>query len=236
MMLVPPYGPQRENKRGRVWVLFVVIACCGGVWAGATTMHPPIVAAMDDATPWSVTVHISESGGAGNTVVFGQKPDASDGQDEYDLPEPPSPPQLPYLLAWFQTPFPAPYAQLLHEYKHCPSSRSVWNLSILWVAMPGNASSTVITMTWNPPANKTSDHFSLLLYENNTVIADILTDHSYSFHTTGAVHRFSIIYESSSSTNASETPGVPVIPLLVGTTIVIVLVLGVVIAYRARKT
>jgi hypothetical protein len=207
----------------------------GGAAAGVTTLHPPIVSAMDDTAPWSVTLHITETSGTGNTVVFGQKPDASDGQDGYDLPEPPSPPQMPYLLAWFQTPFPTPYERLLQEYKHAPSPRSVWNLSILWVATPGNASSTTITITWGPPNNTASEGFSLLLYENSTVLADMLTDHSYSFPTTGAVHRFSVVSERTSSGNSSETNEFPVLPLLVGV-IIVVFVIVLLLVYRTRKT
>jgi len=235
MMLLLQNVLPKKSHRMRLWVLIVITGLFGGVFAVFTTLHPPIVYAMDEATSWNVTLHITEASGTGNTVVFGQKPDASDGQDGYDLPEPPSPPQMPYLLAWFQTPFPAPYEQLLQEYKQCPSLRSVWNLSILWVASPGNTSSTTITITWDSPINAASGQFSLLLYENSTVIANMLTDHSYSFPTTGALHRFSIVSESTSSESSSEKNGLPVIPLLVGM-IIIVLVLVLLIVYRTRKT
>jgi len=235
MMLLLQNVLPKKSHRMRLWVLIVITGLFGGVFAGFTTLHPPIVYAMDEATPWNVTLHITEASGTGNTVVFGQKPDASDGQDQYDLPEPPSPPQMPYLLAWFQTPFPAPFERLLQEYKHCPSLRSVWNLSILWVAAPGNTSSTTISITWDSPSNAASAQFSLLLYENSTVVANMLTDHSYSFSTTVAVHRFQIISENKSTDGSSEKNTQSLIPIIIGVIIAISIIIVLFIVYIKRK-
>lgn len=57
---------------------------------------------------WSLTLQITESGGAANSVVLGGSPNASDDKDDLDLPEPPAPPQLPFIRAWFATSFTVP--------------------------------------------------------------------------------------------------------------------------------
>jgi hypothetical protein len=225
----------KKSHRMRLWVLVVITGLFGGGFTGFAILHLPIVYAMDEATPWNVTLHFTEASGAGNTVVFGQKPNASDGQDGYDLPEPPSPPQMPYLLAWFQTSFPAPFERLLQEYKQYPSPRSVWNLSILWVAAPGNTSSTTISITWDSPSNAANAQFSLLLYENSTVVANMLIDHSYSFSADGTLHRFQIISENKSTDGSSEKNTQSLLPIIIGVILAISIIIVLFIAYIKRK-
>ena len=228
----------KKSQRRLVWVLIVLLGLCGGPFAGFTPLHLPIVSAVDEATPWNVTLHITETSGTGNTVVFGVEPNASDGQDRYDLPAPPAPPQYPFILAWFATPFSAPYDRLLNEYKHAPSTRCVWNLSVLWVSQPGNSSLTTITMTWEPPDVTPSGLISLYLYENSTVLADMLVDHSYSFPSDSGLHRFQIISEST-TTDGSSAPtgnGLPVVPLVAAVILILVLLLVVGLWYRKKKT
>jgi hypothetical protein len=235
-MLVPPHGFQRNNRRIRLWALMVLLSCCGGIWAGVTTTYPSLVSAMDETSPWSVTLHITEASGIGNAVVFGQKPDASDGQDVYDLPEPPAPPQLPYIRAWFSTPFSIPYNDLLQEYKHMPSQRLQWNLSILWVMNPGNITSTTIQIHWDSAQAEASNFESFKIYEGTHMVADMLTQNSYSFPSNGSLYQFQIIAQNTLTNGISEqnTISLPFILFLsIGAFVVIVVI--VLFFYRRKK-
>ena len=70
-----------------------------------------VTTASENKTEWQVTLNISESNGASDTVIFGEKDGASDGQDQYDIPKPPSP-QEPYIRSWFTTSLDPPYDTL----------------------------------------------------------------------------------------------------------------------------
>jgi VCBS repeat-containing protein len=80
-----------------------------------------------------------------DTVVFGEKPDASDGIDIYDVPKPDAPPS-PYVYAWFATDLPTPHDILWEEYRHYPADEQVWNL---WGETDGAGETTVVTITWD---------------------------------------------------------------------------------------
>ena len=206
----------------------------------AVGIHPfnngnnPVVIVSAQQNSWSLTLQITESGGAGNSVVLGGSPNASDEKDDLDLPEPPAPPQFPYVLAWFETPLPVPFDKLLQEYKHYPSHLAVWNLSILWVPEPGNFTSTTISIDWNSSHAAASHYDSLLMYENNAVVANLRIDHSYSFSTNGTLHHFQVIGLSESSNSTSEKNEIPLLPIIAGIIVIIILVV-LFFFYRRRK-
>ena len=170
----------------------------------------PTIKASSNNIQWNVTINIGESGGAGNTVVFGEADNASDGRDEYDLPEPPFPPQFPYITAWFDTNLNYPYNRLWHEYKQSQDDYKQWNLSILWMPESENELLTDIDITWDSSQLTKSGYKSILLYEGKTVVADMMNENSYKFKYKGDTsHRFQIICQteiSDGSTNDNETP------------------------------
>lgn len=192
-----------------------------------------IVSAQQDA--WSLTLQITEPSGSGNSVVLGGSPNASDGQDDLDLPEPPAPPTLPSIRAWFTTLLSIPYDKLLHEYKHAPSQRMEWNLSTIWAPEPGNVSSTTISISWDPAQAAKSTYDSFQLYENNTAVANMLTENSYSFPSNGTQHRFQIIGQSTSTNGASEQNDLPVLPILLGICVLIIVIIIAFFLYKRKK-
>ncbi len=186
-------------------------------------------------TSWSVTLHIAETAGAGNTIILGGSSNASNGTDDLDLPEPPAPPQLPYLRAWFTTPFEVPFNRLIHEYKHAPSDRMQWNLSILWVPEPGNHSSTTITLSWDPQQARESGFGTFQITENGTVVADMLTKDSFAYVSNGTVHQFTILAQGTPTNDQPEQPnGLPVLPIIL--VVVIIVAIAGVIVYHWRRT
>ncbi|MBE3138988.1 MAG: hypothetical protein IMZ53_00225, partial [Thermoplasmata archaeon] len=183
----------------------------------------------------SLTLQITEPSGSGNSVVLGGSPNASDGQDDLDLPEPPAPPTLPSIRAWFTTPFSIPFNKLLHEYKHVPSQRMEWNLSTIWAPEPGNTSSTTISISWDPTQVAKSTFDSFQLYENNTAVANMLTENSYSFPSNDTQHRFQIIGQSTSTNGTSEQNDLPVLPILLGISVLVIVIIIALFLYKRKK-
>jgi len=74
-----------------------------------------------DGSAWNVTLDFNEINGKSDYIVFGETPDANDGQphDSYDVPKPPSPLYPPYLWAWFDDNLSVPYNLLWKDYRNC---------------------------------------------------------------------------------------------------------------------
>jgi VCBS repeat-containing protein len=140
---------------------------------------------MDDPEPiddnWNVTLEFNEPGSAYDNAFFGEKSDASDGQDGYDVPK--SPPGFPpYIRAWFDTDFTDPYDELWEEYKKYPDSYKDWNLTVQWV--PSDYTSpTTITVSWDNTNLSNSGYNSVILYDvnNNENVSNMISNSSYSF-------------------------------------------------------
>ena len=200
-----------------------------------TNHTTPLVLALDKTVPWNMTLRITETSGTGNTVIIGEEPDASDGLDHYDLPEPPAPPQFPFIRSWFATSFVAPYNNLLQEYKSSYSDHAMWNLSIVWVPAPGNQSATTVLILWDPVQVNANHTHSLLLYENDMIVANMITKNSYSFSTNGSLHRFQIIGLSKSTNGTSEQSNMPVLPILLAIIVLAIVIIIALYFYKRKK-
>lgn len=183
----------------------ILLLTFGGFFLAVPSNHTlPIVLAVDDSETWDVTFHVrEESGISGNTIIIGIASNASDGLDQYDLPEPPFPPQYPYLRSWLQTSFLVPFNTLLQEYKASSSIRAIWNLSIVWMPASENQSITVIQISWDSHEINATHFDSFLLYQNNTVIADLHAMTTYSFPSNGTLQQFQIIGQNIKKNNSS---------------------------------
>jgi hypothetical protein len=227
--------PPRRFLIKRMLLITIIMSLIGTGIQTLSNKNIPlsIVSAQQDT--WTLTLHITESAGSGNTIVLGGSPNASDGQDDLDLPEPPAPPTLPSIRAWFTTPFSIPFNKLLHEYKHAPSQRMEWNLSIIWAPEPGNDSSTIISISWNPTQATISTFNSFQLYENNTAAANMLTEDSYSFPSNGTQQRFQIIGQTTSTNGTSEQNDLPVLPILLSISVLVIVVIVALFLYKRKK-
>ncbi|MBE3137250.1 MAG: hypothetical protein IMZ43_07680 [Thermoplasmata archaeon] len=222
--------PPRRFLIKRMLLITIIMSLIGMGIQTLSNKNIPllIVSAQQDA--WSLTLKIT----AGPTIILGGSPNASDGQDDLDLPEPPAPPTLPSIRAWFATPLSIPYDKLLHEYKHAPSQRMEWNLSLIWIPEPGNTSSTTISISWDPTQAAKSTYDSFQLYENNTAVANMLTENSYSFPSNGTLQSFQIIGLSTSTNGASEQNDLPVLPILLGISVIVVVIIAFFL-YKRKK-
>ena len=227
------YSPRRFLLK-RMLLIIVIMSLIGTAIQTLSNKNNPIsiVSAQQDA--WSLTLHITESAGSGNTIVLGGSPSASDGQDNLDLPEPPAP-IPPYIRAWFTTPFSIPFNKLLHEYNNVPSQRMEWNLSFIWVSESENIPSTTISISWDPTQAAKSTYDSFQLYENNTAVANMLTENSYSFPSYGTLHRFQIIGQSASTNGTSEQSDMPVLPILLAIIVLVIVIIIALYCYKRKK-
>lgn len=170
-----------------------------------------ILANSSSVSEWNVTLNFNEPGGAYTNVIFGETPDASDGQDNYDMPLPPAP-FPPYINTWFDAGLDEPYDKLLKDVRKYPDDYKIWNFYVQWV--PSDySSSTDITISWSNSDVFNSEYDSIVLFDSDSaiVVADMFTINSYNFNSQAMIpHHFQIICNSTSSVNNPPyTPGGP---------------------------
>jgi hypothetical protein len=98
-----------------------------------------------------------------------------------------------------------------------------WNLSILWVSE--NISLTTISINWDPTQAAKSGFNSFKVYQNNTVVANLLTEHSYSFLSNGTLRHFQIIGESN----------LEVLPILLGISVIVIVIIFAFFMYKRKR-
>jgi len=189
-----------------------------------------IVSAQEDS--WILSLQVSESSGREATIVIKGSPNASDQQDDLDIPIPP-PPMPPYIRAWFTTPFAIPFNSLLNESKHFPSEKAGWNLSIIWVPELENDSSTTINITWDPAQAEQSTFDTLQLYERNISVASMLTETHYSFPSNGSIHHFRIIGQTINDAPAQDD--LSILPITLGIIALVIVAILALFLYRRKK-
>jgi len=173
-------GYQQKNtnnsfrKSTRIINLFLVIMLI-------TSVLLPIACSTRGNQIWSTTLNINEPGGAFDTVIFSEAPDATDGppQDTYDLPKP-IPPMPPYIRAWFNDGLAQPFDSLWEDCRYYPDTTKTWSLSVQWFPQD-YISTTTITISWDTTTLSNSEYNSIHLYQGGSFVADMLTQSSYTF-------------------------------------------------------
>ena len=165
-------------------------------------------------TTWNVSLDFDETSGKNDYIVFGEAPDASDGVDSYDAPNPPSGPE-PFLDAYFTTNFPWPYNKLFWETREYPDTYKVWNFTVWWTG-----SDTTVTISWDTTKVNDSEYDTVVLCDGFGVpFVNMLNNDNYTFFCPGdgMVH-FQIItmantppilfneYPANESTNIERPP------------------------------
>jgi len=155
----------------------------GPIW-NFTTEEPPV--------EWECYLNFTEPDGEYDNVFFGEKTDASDGPDGYDVPKSP-PGMTPYIRAWFDTGFPDPWDELWKEYKQYPDDYKVWNLTVQWI--PSDMSSADITISWDISCLSTTEYLSVTLKDMGSGEAvNLLVEENYTFNASALTsYHFQII-------------------------------------------
>jgi hypothetical protein len=161
-------------------ILFLITTCYSSTIYNADAQKSVLF--KDRNITWDVSISYNEPGGAYDTTVFGEAPDAHDGPpvDPYDVLKPPAP--MPsYIRAWFDDNLPIPYNKLWKDYRHYPGITKVWDLTVRWVP-DDDVSPTTITISWNPTIVDTSEYTSVnLCTSGGVVLKNMLIDSSYTF-------------------------------------------------------
>ena len=145
------------------------------------TVITPLTINAQEIKTWSSTITFNEPGGASDTVILSEAPDALDGppRDQYDIPKP-IPPMSPYIRAWFDDGLTQPYHLLWEDCRQYPAISKTWNLIIQW-APEDFVSSTSITINWNPSILIGTEYNSIDLYHSGSFAVDMRTQGSYSY-------------------------------------------------------
>ena len=106
---------------------------------------------------WEINLNIIETGENSDIVYFGEKTDASDGQDSYDVPKVGSPPPPPFIYAYSATSLATPYHRLWKDYRQHPDTYKQWNITIEWQP-DGPEAGTDMTINWDNETLKTIEY------------------------------------------------------------------------------
>ena len=186
--------------------------------------------ASENTVDWQVTLNIIGSDGTKDTVIFGEKNNASDGKDQEDLPKPPAP-QIPYIRASFTTNLEEPYNTLWYDYRALSEDSKTWNLTIIWVS--DNSSTTNITISWEISEILPSGYELVYLYTPD--IVDMKTNSNYQFTSSNSEpHNFQIILQNKELNGTSDTNDISS-TLLIGLIIVIIIIIIIVVYIKKRK-
>ena len=176
--------------------------------------------ASENTMEWQVKLEITESNGTKDTVVFGEKNNASDGKDQYDEPKPPTP-QIPYTRAWFNTDLEEPYKTLWYDYRTLSEDYKLWNLTIICVSE--NSSKTNIIISWKTSEVLASGYDLIYLYTPD--IVDMKTNNNYQFTSSNyEPHNFQIILQNKELNGTSDTNNISS-SLIIGFIITIVIII-----------
>jgi len=149
---------------------------------GSMDYYPLMPYTPPGPTLWSAVLNFNESSGLSDYVIFGEDPDASDGQDEYDVPSPPDP-DIPYLNAWFDAGLSAPYNKLIEDYRFYPDNSKIWDLYLIFNnSLP--ISSDTIMITWDVADFVNSEYYSGSILLENPALAetvDMKAQFAYNF-------------------------------------------------------
>lgn len=193
---------QRKIKKV-VSIIGIAFFVCSSVQLllGAFNFADLTISAED--IEWKVLLNITEPGGAYDTVLFGEAVDAADERDDHDIPKPPKPLSEPYIFAWFTSNIDVPYNNLWEDYRAYSDDYQIWNLSVEWSS--DNNSLTTVNVSWDISQVTPSGCTSTILYHNDVLAADMMTDDNYQFlASTGIPNHFQIICQHETSNGETK--------------------------------
>jgi len=106
------------------------------------------------------TMIMTKTGSTKAFCILGEKQNASDGIDGFDVPHPPFFPPGRCFIYLKEKTFAAPYKNLWYEYKHHNMSK-VFNLSCYWYPLDDDGA--LVTLDWKPDQLMKSGYDSIML-------------------------------------------------------------------------
>lgn len=134
---------------------------------------------IDNDPPWTVNLHFKKqtNPAINDDVYFGEKIDASDREDAYDVPKPPLP-GPPYIYAFFDANLASPYNKLYEDYRQFLHEQMTWDL---YVQSNTGAGTTNVVITWTIAQITASEYDFVGLYDaaGTTLLANMKTTNTY---------------------------------------------------------
>ena len=153
-----------------IGLLLGIILLIMPVTAGVTTKRL-------NATEWNLCINANAGGGI-TYCYIGEKTNALDGLDQYDVCHPPFFPPGRAFIFCQETSFPEPYTNLLYEYKH-HSGYKVFNFTSFYY--PSGATGAYITLSWARQTLQSSGYRYVYLMLNGQIILDMKNIETYIF-------------------------------------------------------
>jgi hypothetical protein len=139
-----------------------------------------LVPAAASVTAREWTLRIDAKAGDGHTYcLVGEKKDASDGIDQYDVPHPPFFPPGRAFIFCSEPSFPSPYENVWMEWKHYPGTQKEFNLTTFYY--PNGNEGTLVTFSWSPLILRSSEYRHVYLTLNGVTLLDMMKSSIYTF-------------------------------------------------------
>jgi hypothetical protein len=187
----------------------------------------------DENNEWTATLNITTDNELSDTIIFGEKSNASNNKDSFDMPKPPAP-QPPYIRAWFNTDLTSPYNLLWEEYKTDSSETNTWHFTIDYEDTTESESTT--TITWDKSILKTTDYTHINLTYNNEVVATMLTEDSYSYtQQVGNSYDFQITCQTAELLPNEKEENNETNPFFIIAPLLIIIMIGIIVIYWMKN-
>ena len=144
----------------------------------------PVVCSMKlqtKHTNWQVQINCS-AGGGNTYCIMGEKWNASDGVDMFDVPHPPFEPPGRAFIYFSHPAFPVLYQNIWMEYQHHSSNALddsvVWNLTTYYIPMDGQGG--LVQLQWSSSSFLSTGYHDVYLCFDGAWV-DMKTISSFSF-------------------------------------------------------
>ena len=190
-----------------------------------------VIKASENNNDWQIVLSFNEPEGSSDYLVFGEKIDASDGKDKFDLPKPPTP-LSPYIYSWFATSLDIPYDVLWMDYKILSDDDKIWNFTIIWSS--DKSLPTDITISWELSEVSASGYDTFDLLVPNSI--DMTKETSYHFTAdTNEPYSFQISIKNKTQKDMSSTNGQTFLLYLIFIIMIIAIIAIVIYVMKIKK-
>jgi hypothetical protein len=152
-----------------------------GIMLGIILLFMPVTAgaAINRGNIGDWNLRINANAGGTTYCYIGEKVDASDGIDQYDVCHPPFfPPGRAFIFCQEQS-FPDPFTNLLYEYKHCLGMYKVFNFTSFYY--PSGSTGAFVTLSWDKQLLQSSEYQHVYLTLNGQKLIDMKKTGTYIF-------------------------------------------------------
>ena len=169
---------KEKERMHQVRFFYIWLICLGLLITGICVLVHGTEARTITMSDWEMTIDVYA--GNGHTYcILGEKQNASDGVDQYDVPEHPFEPPGRAFVFIKQPSFPEPHDALWMEYRHLHGLWRVWNLTLFYVPMYGEGCD--VSIQWDITQVFSSRYQTVILW-NNGYAANMKTETSYAFY------------------------------------------------------